>query len=65
MDEKDAWFVLQAREPGGTWEDEMSLGAWHDPAVRAEALAIFRDSEDRPPSTEYRMVQRTETVLEE
>lgn len=57
------WFVLQERKPGGEWEDCMSLAAWHDPAVRSEALAIFREGEDCAPGTEYRMVRRTESVL--
>jgi hypothetical protein len=58
-------FVLQERKPGADWEDIMSLAAWHDPAVRSEALAIFRDSEECPPGTGYRMVRRTESVLVE
>lgn len=57
------WFALQERKPDGGWEDIMSLAAWNDPAVRAEALAIFRESEDGPPGAEYRMVRRTESVL--
>lgn len=58
-------FVLQELKPGADWEDIMSLGAWHDPAVRSEALAVFRDSEECRPGTGYRMVRRTESVLVE
>lgn len=63
--EPSEWFALQEREPGAGWEDVMSLAAWHDPAVRAGALAVFRDGEDCPPGAEYRMVRRTESVLAE
>jgi hypothetical protein len=57
------WFVLQERRPGAEWEDCMSLAAWHDPAVRSEALAGFREADDVPPGTEYRMARRTESIL--
>jgi hypothetical protein len=59
------WYVLQLKRAGTEeWEDIMSLGSWGNKAARERALLIWRDDKDNRQDR-YRMVRRTEEVLNE
>ena len=70
--EETVWHVVQSLCTGGEhddlpceggeWRDEMSL-PWFSEGRQAEALAIFRE-DPKGRSLQYRMIRRTEMVLD-
>jgi hypothetical protein len=58
------YHMIQFKVPGGDWEDWMSLPWFGVPGRQAEAMAIARGNEENP-GMEYRMVRRSEEVLDD